>query len=126
MLSSRFVEAVRRRLPQAAVEVASLQALLDSGNLGALDAMVLPIDEAIFASRVQPSLAAVLPEDDQTRGVVAYAVPRGAAAWRAYLDTWIEFTRASGGFADARRYWVEGGRWTSASRWAWPDVLGLW
>ncbi|MDH4063118.1 MAG: cation:dicarboxylase symporter family transporter, partial [Acidobacteriota bacterium] len=128
VLSPRFIEAVRRRLPRATVEPRAMQNILDAGDLGVLDAMVLPIDEAIYASRIQPAFAAVLPEDDDTRGVIAYAVPRGADSLRDFINTWIAFTSASGGFADARRYWIDGRaqavqtpRWSVAS-----NVLGLW
>lgn len=126
--SPRFVEAVQRKLPLATIEPRPLQDVLNAGTLGDLDAIVLPIDTATYASRIQPALAAVLPEGDNTRGVMAYAVPRGAESLRAFVNTWIEFTRALGSFADAHRYWIEGRaqevrmpRWSIAS-----NVLGWW
>jgi Na+/H+-dicarboxylate symporter/ABC-type amino acid transport substrate-binding protein len=126
--SDRYVLPIQRRLPRADVKPYPLQTVLETGEMQGVDALVLPMDQAYYASRVQPAFSAVVPEDTNLRAVVAYALPTGAASLRNLVNTWIQVTRAAGSFADAYDYWVRGKaqnqrmpRWSIGS-----NVLGLW
>jgi hypothetical protein len=128
VMSDRFVVPVKRLLPLANIVPMQLADVLRTGEMPGLDAYVIPIDQARYVSRVQPGLSAVLPEDDKTSAVVAYAVPRDAASLLNLVNSWIDVTRALGSFADAEAYWVRGraltpqsARWSIAS-----NVLGWW
>ena len=59
---------------------------------------------------------------------MAYAVPRDAASLLNLVNSWVEVTRAAGGFADAHAYWVRGRALTpEVARWSiGSDVLGWW
>ncbi len=128
VLSDRFVSPVKRLLPLATTVPTPLADVLRTGEMPGLDAYVIPIDQAQYVSRVQPGLSAVLPEDDDTFAVVAYAVPRDAASLLNLVNSWVEVTRAAGGFADAHAYWVRGRALTpEVARWSiGSDVLGWW
>jgi hypothetical protein len=126
--SERLAQPIRRLLPRATVRAHPLGAVLESGELGDLDGLALPMDQAYFISRMQPALAAVPPEDGMVKAVVAYAVPLGALAFRDVVDNWITVSRAGGLFASAYDYWVRGrAQATRDPRWSiGHDVLGLW
>ena len=128
VISDRFTAGLQRRLPAATIVPTSLAEVMRTGEMQGLDAYVLPIDQARYVSRVQPRLSAVLPEDDNTYAVVAYAVPRGAAPLLNLVNSWVAVTHATGGFADAYAYWVRGRALTpQVARWSiGSDVLHWW
>ncbi len=128
VLSSRFVVPVSRLLPQATVVPTELAEVMRTGEMPGIDAYVIPIDQARYVSRVQPGLSAVLPEDDNTHAVVAYAVPRDAASLLNLVNSWVDVTRAAGNFADAHAYWVRGRALTpEVPHWSiGSNVLGWW
>jgi Na+/H+-dicarboxylate symporter len=128
VLSERFTAAVQRRLPAATIVPGELGTLIDTGDLHGLDGYVLPMDQAYYIARLQPAFDAVLPEDDRTFTVLAYAMPRGAESFRELVNTWIEVTRSVGLFDDAHGYWVRGRALESVQpRWSLGrDVLGWW
>ena len=128
VLSSRFIVPVSRLLPQADIVPTELGEVLRTGEMPGIDAYVIPIDQARYVSRVQPGLSAVLPDDDDTEAVVAYAVPRDAASLLNLVNSWVDVTRAAGNFADAHAYWVRGRALTpQVERWSiGSDVLGWW
>ena len=128
VLSDRFIVPVKRMLPMATAVPTPLADVLRTGEMPGLDAYIIPIDQARYVSRVQPGLSAVLPEDDDTYAVVAYAVPRDAASLLNLVNSWIDVTRAAGVFADAHAYWVRGRALTpQVARWSiGSNVLGWW
>jgi Na+/H+-dicarboxylate symporter len=128
VLSDRFTRAVARLLPLATAVPTPLDEVMRTGELPQVDAYLIPIDQARYVSRVQPRLAAVLPEDDATYAVVAYAVPRDAASLRNLVNTWVDVASAAGAFDDAYTYWVRGRALTpKGARWSiGGDVLGWW
>jgi ABC-type amino acid transport substrate-binding protein len=126
--SARLAEPVQRLLPAATVRAVPLKRVLDSGQLDGLDAIVLPMDQAYYISRMQPALSAVAPGDSRVRAVVAYGVPMGAIAFRDVVNNWVDVSTAAGLFSDTYDYWVRGKaqaartpRWSIAS-----NVLGWW
>jgi Na+/H+-dicarboxylate symporter len=127
-LAERFVEPVRQRLPNATVKAYPLQAVLEKGEMADVDALVLPVDQAYYVSRVQPAFEAVVPEDANVRAVIAYALPLGATSLRVLVNTWVQVTRAAGGFNDAYDYWVRGkAQKVRGPRWSiGHDLFGLW
>ena len=74
--SERLAIPARRLLPNATVSPFPVQRVLDSGSLDGLDALVVPMDQAYYVSRVQPAFAAVVPEGSNVRAVLAYTMPR--------------------------------------------------
>jgi Na+/H+-dicarboxylate symporter len=126
--SERIAVPARRLLPKSTVSLFPVQRVLDSGSLDGLDALVMPMDQAHYVSRVQPAFAAVAPEGPTVRAVLAYAMPRGAGALRDVVNTWVSVTQASGGFTDAYEYWVRGMAQTPyVPRWSiGHDMLRWW
>ena len=128
VLSDRFLLAASRLLPLATAVPTPLAEVIRTGEMDGLDAYLIPIDQARYVSRVQPRLAAVVPEDDSTYAVVAYAVPRDAASLRNLVNTWVDVASASGAFDNAHTYWVRGRALTpQGARWSiGGNVLGWW
>ena len=128
VMSDRFTIAVQRLLPLATAVPTPLSEVMKTGQMDGLDAYIIPIDQAHYISRVQPGLSAVLPEDDNTFAVVAYAVPRDAASLLNLVNSWVEVSRAAGNFDDAYAYWVRGRALTpQVARWSiGSNVLGWW
>jgi Na+/H+-dicarboxylate symporter/ABC-type amino acid transport substrate-binding protein len=126
--SERIAVPARRLLPNARVSLFPVQRLLESGSIDDLDALVLPMDQAYYVSRVQPAFTAVAPEGSNVRAVMAYALPRGATALRDVVNTWVSVTDAGGGFADAYEYWVRGkAQMPHVPRWSiGHDMLRWW
>ena len=56
--SERIAVPARRLLPKARVSLFPVQRLLESGSIDDLDALVLPMDQAYYVSRVQPAFTA--------------------------------------------------------------------
>jgi Na+/H+-dicarboxylate symporter/ABC-type amino acid transport substrate-binding protein len=128
VLADRFTRAVSRLLPLATAVPTPLAEVMRTGEMPHVDAYFIPIDEARYVSRVQPRLAAVLPEDDNTHAVVAYAMPRDAMSLRNVVNSWVEVASAAGSFDAAYTYWVRGRALTPrGARWSiGSNVLGWW
>jgi ABC-type amino acid transport substrate-binding protein len=126
--SERLVAPITQRLPQARVKRLQLARLLTEGEMEGVDAVMLPFDQAYYVSRVRPEFSAIVPDDDNTRAVVAYALPLGADSLRDVVNTWVRVTRANGGFSDAYDYWVRGRAQTDhRPRWSiGHDLMGIW
>jgi cyclohexadienyl dehydratase len=126
--SERLAPPVRRLLPRAIVKEAPLPSLLASGRLDGVEAMVLPLAQAVYASRMQPALAAVVPDDSTYRTVAAYGLPMGADSLREAVNAWIEVARGAGQFASADDYWIRGrAQAVRAPRWSLGhSVFGWW
>lgn len=126
--SERLAPPVRRLLPRAIVKEAPLPSLLASGRLDGVEAMVLPLAQAVYASRMQPALAAVVPDDSTYRTVAAYGLPMGADSLREAVNAWIEVARGGGQFASAEDYWIRGrAQAVRAPRWSLGhSVFGWW
>jgi Na+/H+-dicarboxylate symporter/ABC-type amino acid transport substrate-binding protein len=99
---------IRQRLVFAAfVRYPSIEALV-AAVPGAINAAVLSYNRAVYLSRINPELSAVLPEETTSSIMLAYGIPNGETELRNLIDTWIDIKRGQGAFESAQAYWIRG------------------
>ncbi len=121
-----FAALIRQRLIVARfVRYPTIEALV-AAVPGAVNAAVLPYNRAVYFSRINPGLSAVLPEEKTSSIMLAYAMPSGEPELHNVIDAWIEVKRGQGAFDSAYAYWVRGeGLRPRQPRWSIArDVLG--
>ena len=117
---------IRQRLTAATFERFTTIDALVAAVPDRIDAAALPIDRAFYFSRTRPELSAVLPEENTSSAMLAYALPRGELEFRNIIDSWIDLKRGQHAFDSARAYWVRGeGLRAQQPRWSIArNVLG--
>ncbi|MFH6786848.1 MULTISPECIES: transporter substrate-binding domain-containing protein [Methylobacterium] len=66
---------------------------------GRADVMVAESVEVKLQEKLHPGLCAVNPDQPLQYGEMGFLLPRGDAAFKAYVDQWLHLTKASGEFA---------------------------
>ncbi len=121
-----FAALIRQRLTAARFDrYPSIEALV-SAVPGSVNAAVLPYNRAVYLSRINPGLSAVLPQETTSSIMLAYAMPPGEPQLHNLIDAWIDVKRGQGAFDSAYAYWVRGeGLRPRQPRWSIArDVLG--
>jgi ABC-type amino acid transport substrate-binding protein len=113
----------RSRFPKATlIDFLNIAEVIDRQDV---DAVLIPVDRALYWSRLHTEFAAV-GRPGGVSGLVAYGLPKGELELRNVINVWIEIREASGALDDAYTYWIRGQalqrhppRWNVLS-----DVLG--
>jgi Na+/H+-dicarboxylate symporter/ABC-type amino acid transport substrate-binding protein len=113
----------RSRFPKATlIDFQNIAEVIDRQDV---DAVLIPVDRALYWSRLHTEFAAVS-RSGGVSGLVAYGMPKGELDLRNVINVWIEIREASGALDDAYTYWIRGQalqrrppRWNVLS-----DVLG--
>jgi ABC-type amino acid transport substrate-binding protein len=89
------------------------------------DALVLSAEEGAAYTFRHPHYTLILPKQ-RIMIPAAYALPRGEAQWRNFVDSWIDLKRKDGTIESKYQFWMQGGaakikqpRWSIIR-----DVLG--
>ncbi|HMN71345.1 MAG TPA: transporter substrate-binding domain-containing protein [Rhodoblastus sp.] len=83
------------------------RAIFDEIAAGRADVMVTDVSETKFQARLHPGvLCPVHPDKPFDFAEKAYWMPRDAAL-KAFVDTWLHMSLASGGFAAITRKWMD-------------------
>jgi Na+/H+-dicarboxylate symporter/ABC-type amino acid transport substrate-binding protein len=121
-----YIEAVRRYLPEAELEVLDSPREFFQADEGEFDALFYTAEAGSGWTLVYPSFSVAIPRPDVVSVPLAYAMPRGADDLGDYVDTWITLKRQGGAIDRAYRHWILGkGAERTQPRWSVVrDVLG--
>ncbi|WP_115529781.1 transporter substrate-binding domain-containing protein [Xanthomonas campestris] len=96
----------RRQLPQANLRLfADNTTIFEELRQGRADVMITDASEATFQQARLPGLCAVAPEQPLQYSEKAFLLPRDDAAWKAYVDQWLQLSKASGDYARIVEHW---------------------
>ena len=99
---------VRANLPQAKVVVYNDNVtIFDELLKGHADVMISESVETLVQQKARPGLCAVNPERPLQYGEMAYLLPRGDAAMKDWIDTWLHLGKASGEFDRTVEKWLK-------------------
>ena len=99
---------VRANLPLAKVVVFNDNVtIFDEILKGNADVMISESVETIVQQKARPGLCAVNPERPLQYGEMAWLLPRGDAAMKAWVDTWLHLGKASGEFDRTLDRWLK-------------------
>jgi cyclohexadienyl dehydratase len=73
---------------------------------GEVDAMITDNVEAMIASKADPRLYAVDPENTYTRDDFGYLIPRDDQHWINYVNLWMDLAKLKGDFARLQQKWI--------------------
>jgi cyclohexadienyl dehydratase len=71
------------------------------------DVFVTESAEAITQQRLKPGLCAINPDKPLQYGEMAWLLPRGDVAFKAYVDQWLHLAKASGEYQKAESQWLK-------------------
>ena len=71
------------------------------------DVFVTESAEAITQQRLKPGLCAINPDKPLQYGEMAYLLPRGDVAFKAYVDQWMHLAKASGDYQKVEGKWLK-------------------
>lgn len=70
------------------------------------DVFVTESAEAITQQKLKPGLCAINPDKPLQYGEMAYLLPRGDVAFKAYVDQWLHLAKASGEYLRVQNQWL--------------------
>jgi cyclohexadienyl dehydratase len=73
---------------------------------GNADVMISESAEAIVQQRLRPGLCAVNPDKPLQYGEMAWLLPRGDTAFKAWIDQWLHLAKASGEYDRIAARWL--------------------
>src|SRR5436190_4240679 len=73
---------------------------------GNADVMISESVETIVQSKLRPGLCAVNPDKPLQYGEMAWLLPRGDAAIKGWMDTWLHLAKQSGEYAQTTARWL--------------------
>ena len=98
---------VRANLPQAKVVVYNDNVtIFDEILKGHADVMISESAETIVQQRLRPGLCAVNPDKPLQYGEMAWLLPRGDVAFKAWVDQWLHLAKASGEYDRIAARWL--------------------
>ena len=71
------------------------------------DVFVTDSAEAITQQKLKPGLCAINPDKPLQYGEMAYLLPRGDVAFKAYVDQWLHLAKASGDYQKVEGQWLK-------------------
>jgi cyclohexadienyl dehydratase len=74
---------------------------------GKADVMISESVETIVQSKLRPGLCAVNPDKPLQYGEMAYLLPRGDAAFKAWVDQWLHLAKATGEYDRTVAGWLK-------------------
>lgn len=74
---------------------------------GSADVMISESVEAIVQQKLRPGLCAVNPGKPLQYGEMAYLLPRGDVAFKAWVDQWLHLAKATGEYDRAIAVWLK-------------------
>lgn len=74
---------------------------------GSADVMVTDASEALLQQKLVPGLCAVNPERPLQYSEKGYMLPRGDVVWKAYVDQWLHFSKATGAYQNTVTHWLK-------------------
>ncbi len=80
--------------------------IFDELVAGRADVMISESLETITQQKLHPELCAIHPDKPLQYGEMAYLLPRGDAAWKAWVDTWFHLAKASGDYDRMLAAWT--------------------
>jgi cyclohexadienyl dehydratase len=99
---------VRANLPQAKVVVFNDNVtIFDEILKGRADVMISESVETIVQQKLRPGLCAVNPDKPLQYGEMGYMLPRGDAAMKQWVDTWLHLAKASGEYDRIVEKWLK-------------------
>jgi cyclohexadienyl dehydratase len=99
---------VRANLPQAKVVVFNDNVtIFDEILKGHADVMISESVETIVQQKLRPGLCAVNPDKPLQYGEMGYLLPRGDAAMKQWVDTWLHLAKASGEYERITDKWLK-------------------
>ena len=99
---------VRTYLPQAKVVVYNDNVtIFDEILKGNADVMISESVETLVQQKTRPGLCAVNPDKPLQYGEMGYLLPRGDTAMKAWVDTWLHLSKASGEFDRTVDKWIK-------------------
>lgn len=99
---------VRANLPQAKVVVFNDNVtIFDEILKGNADVMISESVETLVQQKLRPGLCAVNPDKPLQYGEMAYLLPRGDAAMKQWVDTWLHLAKASGEYDRIVARWLK-------------------
>jgi cyclohexadienyl dehydratase len=99
---------VRANLPLAKVVVYNDNVtIFDEILKGHADVMISESVETIVQQKLRPGLCAVNPDRPLQYGEMAWLLPRGDAAMKAWVDTWLHLGKAGGEFDRTVDKWLK-------------------
>jgi cyclohexadienyl dehydratase len=99
---------VRANLPQAKVLVFDDNVtIFDEILKGRADVMISESVETIVQQKLRPGLCAVNPDKPLQYGEMGYMLPRGDAAMKQWVDTWLHLAKASGEYGRITDKWLK-------------------
>lgn len=99
---------VRANLPQAKVVVFQDNVtIFDEILKGNADVMISESVETLVQQKLRPGLCAVNPDKPLQYGEMAYLLPRGDASMKAWIDTWLHLSKASGEYGKIVDKWLK-------------------
>ncbi len=127
LVSSHYFEPMLKEvLPNVElVELPSAEAFFTEPRPAA-DALLLSAEEGAAYAFRHPDYHVVLPAQQRIKIPAAYALPNDEAAWKDFVDHWIDLKTADGTVARKYEYWMQGGAGkVRQPRWSiLRDVLG--
>lgn len=102
--NQRFVDA---NIKKAAVVVIERNLSIPEKILaGEVDVMITDNVEAMIASKADPRLYAVDPENTYTKDDFGYLMPRDDQNWINYVNLWVDLAKLKGDFARLQHKWI--------------------
>lgn len=74
---------------------------------GSADVMVTDASEALLQQKLNPGLCAVNPDQPLQYSEKGYMLPRGDVVWKAYVDQWLHFSKATGAYQSTVDHWLK-------------------
>ena len=98
---------VRANLPQAKIVVFNDNVtIFDEILKGHADVMISESVETVTQQKARPGLCAVNPDKPLQYGEMAWLLPRGDAAFKAWMDQWFHLAKASGEYDRITGKWL--------------------
>lgn len=103
-----YAQILKRKVPQAHIEVVESPREFIERPDGELDAMFLSAEEAAAWSLMHPEYAAVVPTPHTTKVPAAFPLPHNEESLADYLKIWLELKKQAGVIQQLYDYWVLG------------------
>ncbi|BCS35138.1 ABC transporter substrate-binding protein [Luteitalea sp. TBR-22] len=103
-----FRRQVQQRLPEAVMVPLTATAGVFAPGGWTFEAMVLSAERGAFLTLLYPGYSVVVPTPGLIRVPVAYGLPQGDAAWKSFVDAWLELHSRDGSLTQLIDHWIFG------------------